>query len=134
MTSMGGVNRLHKERFECHKCNKSFTDLEVRDTWRCPDCDEYIFVWAEDGATNTRIVLIRKRASEVKKGDLVYLHGRLTEKPYKVLGVTFVAPKLGIGLEGYGQRKVSPDDPVNCCWGMEDVLKKHKAKKGKPKK
>ena len=82
-----------------------------------PICGEYIFVYAEDEETNTKIVIIRKRASEVEAGDLVYLHGQLTEKPYQVLGVNDLGGKLGIGLKGYGQLKVSPDDPVNCGWG-----------------
>ena len=117
MHSLASVNRLHKERFECHECEKTYSDDEVRNTWKCPDWGAYIHVYAEDEETNTKIVLIRKRASEVEEGDLVHLPGGLTNDPYLVLGVNDLGSKLGIRLKDYGQYKVAPDGPINCRTG-----------------
>jgi DNA-directed RNA polymerase subunit RPC12/RpoP len=117
MTSMGGVNRLRNERFKCEKCDKAFRDDEVRNSWRCPICGEYILIYAEDEETNTNIVLIRKPASEVEVRDLIYLPGSLTKEPYQVVSVNDLGAKLGIGLKGYGRYKVTPDDTVNCRYG-----------------
>jgi hypothetical protein len=75
-------------------------------------------VYAEDVETGTRIVLIRKQAKEVEPGDLVHLPGMLTEGSYLVLGISELSNgKLGIGLKGYTQYKVLPDEPVNCRVG-----------------
>lgn len=115
---MGGVNRLSNERYDCPQCTQSFTDNEVRDTWKCPDCGGHIHVYAEDEETDTRIVLIRKRACEVEPGDLVHLPGMLAQSPYRVLGVSKLGGgKLGIGLKGYTQYKLGPNEPVNCRIG-----------------
>lgn len=111
---MSGVNRLPSERYECPSCEQAFDDDEVRNAWKCPKCGGYISVYAEDLETGTRIVLIRKQAKEVEDGDLVHLPGMLTEESYLVLGVSKLSNgKLGIGLKGYAQYKVMPDDPVN---------------------
>jgi len=115
---MSGVNRLPSERYECPRCDEAFEDEEVRDTWKCPKCSGYISVYAEDVETDTRIVLIRKQASEVQKGDLVHLPGMLTKEPYLVLGISQQNNgKLCIGLKQYGQYKVLADEPVNCRIG-----------------
>jgi ribosomal protein L37AE/L43A len=117
MKSLSGVNRLPEERFECHDCEREFTDDEVRDTWKCPLCEAYIHIYAEDAETHTKIVLVRKAAQEIQVDDLVHLPGMLTKKPYLVLGVNQLRGQLGIGLKEYGQYKVSPDAPVNCRVG-----------------
>lgn len=118
MRKMGGVNRLPSERYECPACKQAFDDEEVRNTWKCPKCDGYISVYAEDVDTGTRIVLVRKQAKEVGPGDLVHLPGMLTKACYEVLGVSELSNgKLGIGLKGYTQYKVLPDEPVNCRIG-----------------
>lgn len=118
MSRMGEVNRLPKERYECLDCESEFEDEKVSDTWKCPNCGDYIGVYAEDERTGTRIVLIRKPANEVKTGDRVHLHGMLTGESYSVLGVSKLNNgKLGIGLKGYGQYKIAPNDPVNCRIG-----------------
>jgi len=115
---MGGVNRLSKERYECPSCERDFEDQEVRNTWKCPNCGGYIWVYAEDEEAGIRIVLIRKPANEVATEDQVHLPGMLNGEPYSVLGVSELSNgKLGIGLKGYGQYKVLPDDPVNCRMG-----------------
>ena len=56
MGKMGRVNRLPNERYECARCEQTFEDEEVRNTWKCPKCDGYISVYAEDAETDTRIV------------------------------------------------------------------------------
>lgn len=117
MSSLSGVNRLSSERYECLSCNQEYSDDEVRDTWKCPECADYIHVYAEDEETGTRIVLLRKAAREVVKGDLVHLHGGLTEEPYQVLGVNDRGAKIGLGLKGYRELKIDPDAPVNLRTG-----------------
>lgn len=118
MNRMEAVNRLPKERYECSICESEFEDENVRSTWKCPNCGSYIWVYAEDEGTVTRIVLIRKPAKEVEAGDLVHLPGMLTSECYSVLGVSELSNgKLGIGLKGYGQYKLLPDEPVNCRIG-----------------
>lgn len=118
MKSMGGVNRLPVEKYSCVDCEKDYNDEEVRNTWRCPVCNEYIYVYAEGyNDPNNHITIIRKRASEINKGDLVLLPGQLDGESYMVLGITPVKDKLGIGLKGYTQLKVNPEEPINCRVG-----------------
>lgn len=117
VASLEGVNRLSCEKFTCHQCEKNYSDDDVRKTWRCPDCGDYIYIYAEDADSNTRIVLLRKRASEVTEGDMVHLPGSLTKECNQVLGVRVIGNKLGLGLKGYGTYKISPEDPVNIRTG-----------------
>lgn len=118
MNNMSCVNRLPSERYECPTCVQVFDDEDVQDTWKCPKCGGYISVFAEDVATDTRIVLIRKQAKEVEPDDLVYLPSMLTKESFLVLGISELRNgKLGIGLKGYTQYKVLPDAPVNCQIG-----------------
>ncbi|MGZ8923451.1 MAG: hypothetical protein ACXW0M_08870 [Methylosarcina sp.] len=118
MSRMGGVNRLPKERYEYPHCERDFEDQEVRNTWKCPNCGGYIWVYAEDEETATRIILIRKPAKEVVPEDRVHLPGMLTGGSYCVFGISELSNgKLGIGLHGYGQYKVLPNEPVNYRMG-----------------
>ena len=116
MGSLGHVNRLEHERYECHSCNREYEDDEVRNTWKCPACADYVHVYAED-ETGTRIVLLRKAAREVEKGDLVHLPGGLTGQSYMVLGINNRGAKLGLGLQEYGEFKIAPGEPVNIRTG-----------------
>jgi ribosomal protein L37AE/L43A len=62
MSRMGSVNRLASEVYKCDACERVYADQDVRDTWKCPECGKYIYIYGEDKETNTKIVLIRKRA------------------------------------------------------------------------
>lgn len=116
MNKMSCVNRLPSERYECPTCEQVFDNEDVQDTWKCPKCGGYISVYAEDVATDTKIVLIRKQAKELELEDLVYLP--LNTKSYMVLGINKLRNgKLGFGLKGYTQYKLLPDEPVNCQIG-----------------
>ncbi|MDD5214708.1 MAG: hypothetical protein PHQ03_04095 [Methylococcales bacterium] len=117
MASLAGINRLEKEKFECHNCKKEFSDDEIRDTWKCPKCGGYVLIYAEDEETNTKITLIRKVANEVKVGDLVHLPGGLTEESYQVLDIKNYGSKLSIALKNHGVHKVSLNEPINCRVG-----------------
>lgn len=117
MKSLSGVNRLSKERCECNNCDRELSVDEVKHTWKCPSCGEHLHIYAEDDETGTKIVLIRKAAREIEKGDLVHLPGGLTKESYMVLGVSEIGQQLGIGLKGYGQLKVLPSEPINCRVG-----------------
>jgi DNA-directed RNA polymerase subunit RPC12/RpoP len=118
MRSMGGINRLPVETYVCVACEKEYADAEVRHTWRCPECDAYIYVHAVGvDSPDDHIAIVRKRASEVERGDLVLLPGQLDGEAYVVLGISEAQGKLGIGLKNYGQYKVSPDEPMNCRVG-----------------
>jgi len=119
MRSMSYVNRLPTEIFKCVICTKEFTYDEVKDTWKCPECGDPIYIYAEDLETATRIVLIRKNADELVKGDLVHLSGRLTESPYSVIGINSNSPekKLSVGLKGYGSYNFSKEESINCRVG-----------------
>ncbi|MEO9524815.1 MULTISPECIES: hypothetical protein [Marinobacter] len=117
MSRMSGVNRLPVEKYSCPICETDLDDDQVRHTWRCPKCNDYVHVWAHDPDTDTKITLIRKRGDEIEEGDLIHLPGQLTKDCYWVLGTSQVKDKVGIGLKGYGQFKVLPDEPVNCRIG-----------------
>lgn len=117
MSLMSGVNRLPIEKYSCPDCETDLQDDQVRSSWRCPDCNEYVHVWAHDPDTDTKITLVRKRADEVEEGDLVHLPGQLKKECFLVLGTSKVKEKIGIGLQGYGQFKVEPGEPVNCRIG-----------------
>jgi predicted RNA-binding Zn-ribbon protein involved in translation (DUF1610 family) len=112
MSSLRGVNRLGNELLECHNCDKALGDT-VRDTYRCPECGDYVHVYAEDVKTATKIVLLRKRATEVEEGDWVYLPGMLTKNPYLVLAVRDRGDMVGLALKNYREYKVAKEDGVN---------------------
>ena len=112
MRSLRSINRLENERLECLGCEKVLGD-EVRDTYRCPDCGDYVHIFAEDMQTGTRIVLLRKRSTEVKVGDLVYLPGALTKDCNAVLAVNDRGSKVGLALKNYGEYRVPKEDGVN---------------------
>jgi len=112
MRSLRGTNRLENERLECHSCETILGD-EVRDTYRCPSCGDYVHIYAEDVQTETRIVLLRKRSTEVKVGDLVHLPGRLTKDCHVVLAVNDRGSEVGLALKGYREYKVSKEGGVN---------------------
>lgn len=112
------INRLPVETYACVSCNKSYEDFEILKTWKCPKCNEYIHVYAEaPDDPDVHFTIIRKRADEVKFGDLVLLPGMLDEDPHLVIGVSKYAKKIGIGLKGYGQYKLGPEQGVNCLIG-----------------
>ena len=117
MLFRSNVNRLPNEKYECHKCEKTYLSEDVQDTWKCPACGSLIHIYAEDPDTKTKIVLLRKFAREIGEGDMVHLPGGLTKESYRVLGINKKGNKLGIGLEGYGQYLVSPLEPINCRTG-----------------
>ncbi|ORU94501.1 MAG: hypothetical protein A6F72_08840 [Cycloclasticus sp. symbiont of Poecilosclerida sp. N] len=117
MSLMSSVNRLSSEKFKCHECEVDLSNDEVQHTWKCPTCKSLVHIYAEDIESKTKIVLLRKPASEIEDGDLVHLPGGLTKKSYRVLGVNKKGDKLGLGLEGYGQYLVSPEEPINCRTG-----------------
>jgi ribosomal protein L37AE/L43A len=115
MKSMGSINRLTVEIYTCVTCEKNYDDEDVRHTWKCPKCNNYIYIYAEGHVDpDNHIVIIRKRASELEKGDLFLMPGNLDGNSYMVLGIAELKNKLGIGLQGWGQYKLHPDDPVNC--------------------
>lgn len=117
MTRMSGVNRLPIEQYSCPNCETDLNDAQVRHSWRCQKCNEYVHVWAHDPDTDTKITLIRKRGDEIEEGDLVHLPGQLTKDCHWVIGTSKVKDKIGIGLKGYGQFKVLADEAVNCRIG-----------------
>ncbi|WP_075173750.1 hypothetical protein [Neptunomonas phycophila] len=117
MSKMSGVNRLEVEKYSCPDCEVDLNDEDVRNSWRCPKCNDFVHIWAHDPGTNTKITLVRKRADEVEEGDMVHLPGQLTKDCYWVLGISKVKSQIGIGLKGYGQYKLAADEPVNCRIG-----------------
>ena len=106
------MNRLENERLECHSCDTTLGD-DVRDTYRCPHCNDYVHIYAEDVQTGTRIVLLRKRATEVNVGDLVHLPAMLTKDCYTVLAVKDHGTKVGLALKGYREYKIPKADGVH---------------------
>lgn len=111
---MKNVSRLPSERYECVSCDKEFVNEDVQDTWSCPNCNEPVYIYAKDEESETKIVLIRVTASEIKTDNIIHLPFQLTGEAYRVLGVNKLARgQLGIGLEGYGQYKCSEDQPIN---------------------
>lgn len=117
MSRTSSVNKLYTEIYKCTNCDKEFIFNDIKKKWKCPECDDYICVYVEDKESNTRIVLIRKKACDLEKGDFIHLPGGLADSPYQVLGVNILGKKLGIGLKGYGQFKVFPGDTINCRMG-----------------
>lgn len=117
MSKMSGVNRLPVEKYTCPECDAEFTNDEVRHSWRCPICNGFVQIWAHDPETGVKITLIRKRGDEIENGDMVHLPGQLTKDCHWVLGTSKLKDMIGIGLKGYGQYKVLPDEPINCRIG-----------------
>lgn len=117
MRSMHGINRLSNESFRCDTCEVDHVLEDVKHDWKCPTCREYIQVLAANADGSERLVIVRKRASELKVGDLLLMPGNLDGKSYQVLGVTPIKGRLGIGLRGWGQYKIDADEPVNCRVG-----------------
>ena len=118
MAKMKNISRLPSESYQCPECEGVYENEDVQDTWCCPNCNDPIYVYAEDIETDTRIVLIRVAASKIEEGMMIHLPYQLTKESYQVLGVNLLDNgKLSIGLKGYGAYKVSPADPVNCRMG-----------------
>jgi DNA-directed RNA polymerase subunit RPC12/RpoP len=118
MSKMSGINRLPVELYRCSHCSKEYDANMVEDTWRCPKCNNFIVIYAEDTSSNTRIVLLRKRADELKTGDLIHLPGRLTKETNEVLAVQKNDHgKLEINLKNYRKYEREMGDPINCREG-----------------
>lgn len=117
MRSMHRVNRLAQEKFWCPDCEEVHSVEVVENDWKCPTCGEYIHVQAISRDGTERIVIVRKRASEIKTGDLFLMPGELDGDFYQVLGINQLRHCLGIGLLGWGQYKIDSDEPVNCRIG-----------------
>lgn len=111
--NLSSVNRLDTERYECLSCAKEYSDCEISQIWKCPDCDELIHVYAEDSQSGERAVLNRKCASDVEQFDLVHFPGQILGPSYRVLGTRIKGKKIALLLEGYGSYVLMPNDPVN---------------------
>ncbi|EKU4727109.1 MULTISPECIES: hypothetical protein [Citrobacter] len=114
------VNFFESERYECHCNNKELKREDVENSWLCPDCNDHVYIYASDG--ENKGVFIRKRGSEIVKGDLVRPDGFSLNEHFQVLGVTPLTSKanngkLGLGLKGYRQTPVNPDDFISCRIG-----------------
>lgn len=58
--------------YECPKCKSNFTKRQVRNTWKCRNCDdEYIRITGI--IKGEKKTVIRKFPSEISEGDLVIL-------------------------------------------------------------
>jgi hypothetical protein len=114
---MHGVNRLAQEAFWCPRCEEEHPIESVNRDWKCPTCGEFIHVQAISRDGTERIAIIRKRASELREGDLFLMPGQLDGDSYQVLGVNQLKNGLGIGLRGWGKYKIDSDEPVNCRIG-----------------
>lgn len=115
------VSYFAEEEYQCHFCNKEKIELsDVDSTWRCSDCGEYIFIYASD--EESRGVFIRKKATEIIKGDLVRPDHFKLEEHYLVLGINTLTAKkhiakLGLGLKGFRQVIVGLNDFISCRVG-----------------
>lgn len=114
MRSMRGINRLAMEKYWCHDCDQERSLDDVASEWKCPECGERIHVRAISSDGNERIVLVRMRASELQVDDLLLMPGQLDGDFYRVIGISEVKNKLGIGLRNWGRYVVDKDEPVNC--------------------
>lgn len=110
--------KFSSETYKCPENGDEYQSSEVENDWRCPDCRNYISIYAEEKGTGKRGVFIRKRADEVEEGDLLKPDGMLLNQHYMVKGITLLKNgKLGIGLKEYTQIKLEPDSCVACRVG-----------------
>lgn len=110
---------FENERYECN-CVNHPTKESIGNSWICNDCNEYINIYAEE--SGERCVFIRKLAKDIAVGDLVWFESLKFDEFHQVLGVNELTSKadigkLGIGLKGYGQLKVKPEDIIPCRIG-----------------
>ena len=118
---MGLSTDWFKAHYCCWECNKSFTRDELKINgkvvWKCPDCNENIFVYVEDKDWN--YVFIRKYADEIEKGDLVYLSQ--TGQSHEVLNEPEeINGKIKVALKGHTVVKIPEDNWVDCSFGTWD--------------
>ena len=115
------ISYFAEEKYQCHSCRKDKIERsDVDITWCCPDCGQYIYIYASD--EESRGVFIRKRATEIVKGDLVRPNHFKLEEHYQVLGINALTTKkhigkLGLGLKGFRQEIVEPNDFISCRVG-----------------
>ncbi len=115
---MKRVVRFSLEIYKCPENGDEYQLSDVENDWKCPHCDNYISIYAEDKNSGDRGVFIRKRADEVEESDLVKPDGMLLDQHFMVKGITLLNNgKLGIGLKEYTQIKVEPDSCVTCRVG-----------------
>lgn len=106
--------RMPGETYSCASCDdKSFDYSEACQNWRCPDCDDYIHIYAEDTAASDKGDFYRKRADEVMLYELVKPGRMRISCSYAVKGITPLGNgKLGFGLTDYGRLVLEKDDWV----------------------
>lgn len=115
------ISYFENESYRCNHCGNDKINInEAQDTWRCSDCENYIYIYASDDGG--RGVFIRKKASEIERGDWVRPDHFELSQHYLVLGVNKMTTKanngkLGIGLKEYRQIIVSPEDIISCRVG-----------------
>ncbi|MCL6359356.1 hypothetical protein [Pectobacterium polaris] len=107
------------EHYECN-CTNGPTEESIENSCLCTDCNEHIRIYAEE--SGERCVFIRKMAKDIVNGDLVWLENQKINEYHEVLGVNTLnskadVGKLGLGLKGYGQKKVTPEDIIICRIG-----------------
>ncbi|WP_323660626.1 hypothetical protein [Pectobacterium versatile] len=114
------VIRISGEIYKCPENGTTHDYENVRDTWKCPDCDEYIKICVKNTNTGEQATFIRKRADEVKVGELVKPMGGVMTDYNEVLGIDQLKNgKFGFGLKGLGRRYFDPDEFITCRTGGE---------------
>lgn len=102
--------------YKCPCCNKFFNDVDflIENSWKCPDCKEYIFIAAPDlGHGHT---LIRKPVRELEQYDIVHLPG--SEEIYEVIAIEYKSNgDVRVALKNYGSVTLNPTDFISVING-----------------
>lgn len=109
---MRSVHRFPFERYACPNCeHENLDELTVDRSWRCPDCNNFIWIYAGYSVPDDEGIYVRKRADEVNRNERMKPNS--SDETYRVLGINQLeSGKLGFGLEGFGQFKREKDDCV----------------------
>lgn len=111
--------RYEVEIYECPKCerNEFPENWQNCGDWKCPDCDEPVYIRVADEDENRRVV-VRKSPSQLKVGDLVAVRGGTLTEPNQVLEIKEAGGRYKIALKGYTVLSgVTEDSFFNCVIG-----------------
>ena len=106
-----------KETYSCERCNTSCEHDDVVMTWKCPRCDQFVLVQAENHLGD-RMQIYRIKASKVTVGRMVMLSRERPGDSHEVLDVRTTDRGWSIVLRGYGTYDVTERHLfLNCIEG-----------------
>ncbi|SDG06555.1 hypothetical protein SAMN04515659_2025 [Dyella sp. 333MFSha] len=104
------AKRVTNEFYYCNHCGKRRSDAGVDGDWRCLICGRSIGIYG--GTVNSQKAFARKRAKEIRIGDLFVFSNYSDSEPNRVDEIRYGKDVTELMLKKHGRTTVSPDQFV----------------------